>query len=287
LSGLLSPPDAVGARIAWIIKVRGSGGVRRLWGVVSETNGLVGVTLDALTRKELREERTNLEKRAGTSLADADWQLVDFILCEAWRATPDGSRGKVGDFLTLRAELIEHSPPGDFRHPIYEEFAEKIETEPSVELLREPEIGAFRIPEELVKPYADEAVSMRQSVLVLNRMQQEERVTAVIERALDELMTGPTADRFRRRLEDTGYFFARSGKREQAGWAAAAAARLRDHTALRYSPFFQAFMRAQLGAIVSEQTEQEREEPRLIMTPAEMMRAQQATQARMRGRGVR
>src|SRR5581483_475086 len=34
LSGLLSPPDAVGARIVWLVKT--GTGVRRLWGVVSD-----------------------------------------------------------------------------------------------------------------------------------------------------------------------------------------------------------------------------------------------------------
>jgi len=43
-------------------------------------------------------------------------------------------------------------------------------------------------------------------------------------------------------------------------------------------------MRAQLGAILAEQQEQTPAEPRLIMTPAEAMRARQAAQARMRGR---
>ncbi len=49
------------------------------------------------------------------------------------------------------------------------------------------------------------------------------------------------------------------------------------------SPFFQALIRAQLGAVFAEEQEREREEPRLIMTPAEAMRAQQQ-QARPRRR---
>ena len=34
----------------------------------------------AATRKELRTERKELEKRAGVALIDADWRLADFIL---------------------------------------------------------------------------------------------------------------------------------------------------------------------------------------------------------------
>ena len=38
------PIDGDGARIVWILKARQGGGLRRLWGVVSEREGLVGVT---------------------------------------------------------------------------------------------------------------------------------------------------------------------------------------------------------------------------------------------------
>jgi len=54
---------------------------------------------------------------------------------------------------------------------------------------------------------------------------------------------------------------------------------------LKRSAFFQVFMRAQLGAILAEAREKQQEQPRLIMTPAEMMRARAAAQARMAPRG--
>jgi hypothetical protein len=77
---------------------------------------------------------------------------------------------------------------------------------------------------------------------------------------------------------------ARSRRREAAGWATAAAARLRDGADASRIPFFQALIRAQLGAVFAEEQERERDEPRLIMTPAEAMRAQQQQQARPRRR---
>ena len=53
-------------------------------------------------------------------------------------------------------------------------------------------------------------------------------MNAVIDRAIAELLTGDNGVRIRRRLEDIAYYLARVGRRTQAGWAAAAAARLRD-----------------------------------------------------------
>ena len=284
LSALLSPIDAEGVSIAWLMKARAGGGLKRLWGLVSESEGLVGATLETLSRKELRQERIEIERRAGAKLIDADWRLADFILCDAYRRTPEARRGKVGNFLALRTEIVAASPPAEFVHPIYAEFPETASADPSVELMKAPEIAAFKFPAAVVKPFADEASSLRQSVIVLSPVQQEERVNAVVERALGELIVGDNAYRLRRRFEDTAYSFARTGRREQAGWAAAAAAKIRDKAELKRIAFFQAFMRAQLGAVLAEQQEQERQEPRLIMTPAEAMRARQAAQARMRRR---
>jgi hypothetical protein len=285
LTALLSAADASGARIAWLSKARGSGGLRRLWGLVSESDGLVGATLESVTRKAYRAERAEVQRRAGTPLIDADWRLVDFILCEAYRRTPEDRRGRVGNFLTIRAELVASLPPQDLRHPIYDELAAELAHEPSAELMRDPDVAASRLPAAVTKPFADEIAGLRQSVIVLSRMQQEDRVGQTVERAIGELITGAPADRLRRHLEDTAYFFLRTGKRELAGPVAAAAARIRDGADLKRAPFFQAFMRAQLGAILAEQQEQAREDPRLIMTPAEAIRARQAAQARMRGRG--
>lgn len=284
VSALLSPIDAEGVSIVWLIKARAGGGLKRLWGLVSEIEGLVGATLETLSRKELRQERTEVERRAGAKLIDADWRLADFILCDAYRRTPEARRGKVGNFLALRTEIIAASPPTEFVHPIYAEFPDAASAEPSVELMKAPEIAAFKLPAAAVKPFADEASSLRQSVIVLSPAAQEERVNTVVERALGELIAGDNAYRLRRRLEDTAYFFARSGKRDQARWAVAAAAKIRDKAELKRIAFFQAFMRAQLGAVLAEQQEQERQEPRLIMTPAEAMRARQAAEARMRQR---
>ena len=218
-------------------------------------------------------------------MVEADWHLVDFSMCEAYRRTSDERRAPVGNFLSLRTELVPVAPSPDFRHPLYDEFAAQEASDPSVDLMKEPDIAAYRLPADAIKPFADETTELQQSTLVLNRMLQEERVNAVLERAIEHLLTGDLAYRLRRRLEDTGYYFARTGKRAQAGWAMAAAAKLRDQADLKRVAFFQLFIRAQLGAILTQQQEKRQEQPRLVMTPAEMMRARAAARARTAQRG--
>jgi hypothetical protein len=281
LHGLLSAADAESARIVWLFKSRSGGGVRRLWAIVSETDGLVAVAAESLSRKELRSDRAEVERRAGAPLVEADWQLADFIMCEAYRRTPEDRRARVGNFLTLRTEMIAAPPSSDFQHPIYSEFAAEAGGEPSIDLMKEPDIAAYKLPQDAIKPFVDEMSQLRQSTLVLNPMLQEERANAVIDHAIEQLLAGEVGHRLRRRLEDSAYYLARTGKRAEAGWAVVAAAKLRGGAELKRIAFFQLFMRAQLGAILTEQQEKQQEQPHLIMTPAEMMRARAAAQARM------
>ena len=283
LSALFSPVDADGARIVWLLKERRGGGIARLWGLLADSAGLINIALNELSRREFRAERAETERRAGLAMVEGDAHLADYILCEAFRRTPADKRAQVGNFLTLRTEVIGSPPPTEIVHPIYAEMASALEHEPSTELLKEPEIAAWKFPATAIKAYVDEVKSIQESVLVLNPAQQEGRINLVVERAVGELLGGERAAAVRRRLEDIAYYMAHSGRREPAAWAAAAAARLRDGTDASRIPFFQALIRAQLGAVFAQEQEREREEPRLIMTPAEAMRAQQQ-QARQRRR---
>ncbi len=273
LSAMFSPIDAEGARIVWILKPRAQGGVTRLWGVVSETEGLVGVMSTGLTRRELRDELGELEKRAGFHFVTGDWRLADFVLCEAWRATPADKRARVGDFLALRAELIAAAPPETLEHPIYSELAAERGQEPALDLMREPEMQQWRLPAASIQQYTEEIERAGESVIVLNELQQRERVNLIVRRAVTELLSGPSRERIRRRFEDTAYYMLRTGRRPQAGWAAGAAAKLRGDASLEQDLFCQSFIRAQLGTVIAAEQERAREEPRLIVTPAEAMRA--------------
>ena len=284
IAAMLSPIDSEGARIVWIVKPRVQGGVIRLWALISERDGLVGAQNGALSRRELKSEREELERRAQVKLVDADWRVADFIACEAWRNTPESRRGHVGNFLALRSELIASPPPTELLHPVYAELAAEAAGEPSVELLKEPELLEWRIPDAILKPYVDEIARAGESVIVLNPLHKQERVNAVIDRATAELLTGDNGRAVQRRLEDIAYYMTRVGRRAQAGWAAAAAARLRDGIDVTRVLFFQAFIRTQLGAVAVAEQQKAEQEPRLIMTPAEAMRAREAQEARTRRR---
>jgi hypothetical protein len=282
LTALLSPIDDEGVLVVWLLKARPQGGVFRLWGLVSETLGLMGVRTAAMTRRELRAEREELERRVGAKLVEADPRLADFILCEAYRNTPETRRAQVGNFLALRTEVTAAPPPVEFVHPVYAELASELGAEPSPELLGEPEIASFRFAPEELAPYVEEMSRARESLIVVSRAAQEERLLAVMERATGELLSGERANRLRRRLEHGGYYMLKTRRRKAAGWAAAAAARIRDGAELKQVPFFRALVRKELATLIAEDTGRREAEPHLIVTPAEAMRAQQEREARMR-----
>jgi hypothetical protein len=279
LTALFSPIDGDGARIIWITKPRMQGGVTRLWGLVSESDGLIGAIAAGLSRKELKSEREELERRAGMRMIEGDWRLADFILCEAYRRTPEARRARVGNFLALRAEIIATPPPAELTHPIYEELGD-IPPEPALDLLREPELLEWRLTPAEIGPYVEELGRANESVIVLNEIQQRERINIIVERAVGELFSGAAGIRARRRFEDLAYYMLHSGRREPAAWAAAAAKQIRSGSDLKRSVFFQSMVRTQLGAIVAEEQQHAQQEPRLIVTPAEAMRASDAARRR-------
>ena len=213
-------------------------------------------------------------------LVEVDPHLADFILCDAYRRTPESARLNVGSFYALRTEITGAPLPTQLSHPIYAEFAKEAAEDPSIDLLKEPEVQAFRIPVKDLEPYLEEVNRAQESVLVVSRTSQEDRILGAVEKAIGELLSGDRAERLRRRLEDTGLYLARTGRRQQAGWAAAAAAKIRDGADLKKVAFFRSMVQTQLGALMVREAEHKREEPRLIMTPAEAIRAQEAARAR-------
>ena len=83
--------------------------------------------------------------------------------------------------------MIASPPPTELVHPVYAELAAEAAAEPSVELLKEPELLEWRLPDALLKPYVDEINQAGESVIVLSPVHKQERVNAVIDRATAEL----------------------------------------------------------------------------------------------------
>jgi hypothetical protein len=272
LTALLSSFDTDGARIVWLLKDLPQGGVRRLWGVVSQHRGLIALMSGRLSRRQVREERAEVEHESGLQMIEADPRLADFILCEAYRRTAESARAAVGNFLRVRAELINAPVPTEIDHPVYRELAGTLNVMPSPLLLDDPLMTAFAPPRAELQSFANELEDIRQSPLLLSSVQQQERMAQIADRALKHVLEGERRTIVKRYLEDIAYYLVRVGRREPARWAAAAAEMLAHGVDVRRVPFFQRWIQSGLNAALSDMEQREREGPRLILTPAEARR---------------
>ena len=146
----------------------------------------------------------------------------------------------------------------------------------SAELLAEREFRTWFFGPDELQPYLEELSSIKNSPLVLNRTQQEERFADVIVRAVTELFSGELRDSWPRRLYEMAYFLWSTARRRPAQQAVALALALTDNEGGgRGVPFCEDLTRTSLAAYFEVTVAKEEEEAKssLIVTP-QQVRAQ-------------
>src|SRR6185436_210675 len=136
-----------------------------------------------------------------------------------WARAKDASIG--GDFPALRAQMIqaagsEELPPlvlSRLEPPLRDQEPEALAR--SAELGSEPEFRTWFFTREDLAPYLDELAGIRESPIVLDRAQQEERLRTVMDRAVVELFGGAMRESWARRLYEMAYFLSATGRRDK------------------------------------------------------------------------
>src|SRR5262249_40233924 len=158
--------------------------------------GMREVALNPVTRKSLRSLLAELQAKHALRLVQADWRYADFLMHRAFEWARSRGTRMTGDYPALRAQLTRQAPntamPPVAALRVNEAGspADESALRASTGLLEEPELRTWFLPEDELKPYLEELTSVRDSPLVLNRMQQEERYEAVIARAIDTVFGG-------------------------------------------------------------------------------------------------
>jgi hypothetical protein len=271
LDGLISAFDGRGDRLIWLLRPQAGGGLLLLAAEVNEPEGLRDVRLAEVSRKELRAIRERLRREAGLRLVAADWRTLDALVVEAHER--GGAADRSHDYLRLRAQLVTVPPVAPVEPqsalvtpPRDDELPALVAA--SAELLALPELRTWWPHPDAAKPFVEEIASIRDSPLVLNRMQQEDRLQAVLVRAAATLY--PTAV-VARRLEGTAYVLAESGRVPAARQALATARALRDGAG--DVPLLRALVQQGIGAIFATEQSRHQEERRgsLVVTPGEAL----------------
>ena len=275
VEAFVSTHDGAGDRLLWLVR-RQSGGSLVVAAQVNEPGGLRDVQVVDMTRKQIRAVRQRLAREGGVLLVPAPWRVVDALLVEAHERTANRERGR--DYLRVRSQITAE-PAGAPAEPVSRHVAAPDERDAaaSASLLGEPPFAAWAPDRDAVASFADEIGALRDSPIVLNELQQRERVREVIRRAALSLYPAAT---LARRLEGTAYVLAESGKSAAARVALATATHLRTRPDdAGESPFVIGLVERALGTLLSANVARQSEERRsaLVATPGEYLRARESS----------
>lgn len=273
IEGFVSAFDGRGDRLVWLTRPQGGGGTLVLDAIVNEPDGLTEVRLVEMSRKELRATRERLQQGTGLRLVPADWRALDALVVEAHHraGAPDRQR----DYLRIRPRLTTEPPrePAELRSsrdvaPTDDELPALLPQTP--ELLREPELRTWWPTQQAAEPFLTELREVRESPLVLGRVQQEERLRVILARATAAIYPAePTI----RRLEGTAYVLAETGRPTAARLALAAAAALGARpNAPDEVPLLAALIQQSIGMLFAGEESKRQDERRdsLVLTPGEV-----------------
>jgi hypothetical protein len=282
LEGYLSAVDGRGDQLVWLLKPR-PGGLAHLFAVINDPEGLREVELSETTRKAVRALQQDLLRRHELRMIAADWRYCDFLVDRALRWAAAAGRPVSGDYRASRAQLIKE-PVTEMPPLIFARLdAEAVRRDShlvaeSPQLLDEPELHTWFFDPDTLKPYLDEVRQIRDSPLVLNQAQQQDRYRAIVERAIEELFGGEHRASWVRRLQEMAYFLDVTGRVDQAKRALAAALALEDSPrGGRDIGICEQLARTSLAAFWQAEEKREQEETRgsLVVTPQQAAREMQ------------
>jgi hypothetical protein len=272
IEGYLSSVDGGGGRLVWLAKPEAGSGMQLLQGAVSDRDGLVRFGGVRVRRKELRHMAEDIKEKHGVAMISIPWEYADRILYEAYQKTERLQGGGTEDFLSLRA-VFTSAKPKDSPHPVYSRLSlSDVRTgawrELSRRLLDEGEFGLWILDEDWLKPYLEQMQEAQQSRLVLNEIQKEERLAAVVRDAVREIFAGERGLIFQRRMEDMALYLLETKRDEQARLALAVAQQLAEGSPgpLDIS-FLTGLVQKSLAFYLSRIKEKAAEESPLIVKP--------------------
>lgn len=289
--GYLSPIDGRGDRLLWLVKTKVGGGLHYLSAVVNEPEGVRYFDFAEINRKKLRQMRQDFTTRMQMVMVEVPWRYCDAVMYEGYeRAKAKGDK-EADAYLAFRTHLLSTpAQPVAVPLPVSLESAAIAEDETllqtSAQLLQEPELQLWMLDHERAHHYTDQIAQAQESPLILNRLQQQDRLQTVIDNAITEVFAGEQGGAYARRLEETALYLAATDRVEAAKRALVVSFALKRSTqGGKGIPFCEELVRQSIAMHYHEEKQHEQEESRgsLIMRPAEFAARVQAAQAQRRG----
>ncbi|MBI4529411.1 MAG: hypothetical protein HY695_36905 [Deltaproteobacteria bacterium] len=270
--GYISSVDGAGGRLVWLVRPQPGSGLLLLQGMVSDREGLVRLGGLTIRRRELRNMAREIQQKHGVTMISVPWEYCDLLLYEGYEKAKGLSKPGLEDYLSLRSSF-NPSKPKITRHPVYDRFGGEDPRsgawrELSRRLLDEPDFRLWILDEDWMKPYLEQVQRARDSRLVLNEIQQEERFAGIVRDAVKEIFTDERGRIFRRRMEDMALYLLETRREELAKLALAVALQLAEgEIGWLDISFLTGLAQKSLAFYLSQEKEKAAEEPSLIVKP--------------------
>ena len=207
----MSAVDGGGGRLIWIAKAEPHRGLQVIQAMVHEREGLLRFGGTHMKRKEVRAMTDKIKREHGISMIAIPWEFADQIIYDGYEKAKARGQSGLENFHQIRS-LIRTGKPPAVSHPIYEKLGtadlrDGPWREQSRRLLDQPELRYWVIIDDWVKEFLSQLQEAQTSRLVLNQVQKEERLAAIVRDAVKVLCAGENGVVFKRRMEDTALYF--------------------------------------------------------------------------------
>ena len=223
----MSAVDGGGGRLIWIAKTQPSHGLQVIQAMLHDREGLLRFGGMQTRRKELRRMADEIKQQHGVTMISIPWEYADQIIYEGYEKAKARGQSGLEDFHNIRS-IIGAGKPKEQIHPIYKKLdAEQVREgawrELSRRLLDEPELRYWILMDEWLQAMIAQLHEAQASRLVLNPIQKEERLAAIVRDAVKTLCSGENGKAFKRRMEDMALYFFETDRADLAKLALAVA----------------------------------------------------------------
>jgi hypothetical protein len=216
----MSTVDGGGDRLIWIAKPDPGHGLMVIQAMVHDSAGLVRFGGVHMRRKELRQMADEIKGQHGVAMIRVPWEFADAAIYQAYEKAKTRGQSGLENFHEVRSRLAT-GRPRETRHPIYERLnADQVRDgawrEQSRRLLDEVELRYWIVTDDWLQAFLPQFHEAQASRLVLNPLQKEERLNAIVRDAVKTLCSGENGAAFKRRMEDMALYFFETERPEQA-----------------------------------------------------------------------
>jgi len=272
IEAYMSSVDGGGGRLVWIARVQPNHGLQLIQAMLGDREGLLRIGGTQVRRKELRKMADDIKQQHDVTMISIPWEYADQILYEGYERAKARGQSGLENFHELRS-IINTGKPKEQPHPIYrrlnpDEARDGAWREQSRRLLDEPELRYWILTDDWLQAFLPQIEDAQASRLVLNPVQKEERLAAIVRDAVKALCAGENAKLFQRRMEDMALYLAETNRADLAklSFAVALQAGEGDPGPLDVS-FLTGLVQKSFAFFLSEQKAKREEETSLIVKP--------------------